>query len=83
MCEIDLTPCISCGRRYGHLDDCRIKALHQQLDEMIREHGVNIAFFPKPVSRRDEVARYGVCHPGMRCGEEYIVDAENVFAAEP
>ncbi len=37
----------------------------------------------KVTSRRDEVARYGVCHPGMRCGEEYIVDAENVFAAEP
>ncbi len=54
MCEIDLTPCISCGRR--------IKALHQQLDEMIREHGVNIAFFPKPVSDpiSDNPYEYGV-----------------------
>jgi hypothetical protein len=37
----------------------------------------------KITSRREEVARFGVCHPGMRPGEEYIVDAENVFAVEP
>ena len=37
----------------------------------------------KIASRREEVARYGVCHPGMRYGEEYIVEAENVFAVEP
>ena len=62
MCEIDLTPCPSCGRRYGHLDDCRIKALHLQLDEMIREHGENIAFLPNqssdPIS--DNPREYGV-----------------------
>jgi len=44
MCDLDLAPCVACGRRYGHLEDCRLKALHLQLDEMIREHGLNITF---------------------------------------
>lgn len=29
------TPCPVCGRKYAHLSDCKVPALHQRLDELI------------------------------------------------
>lgn len=35
------TPCPGCGRLYGHLNDCRVKALHSAVDAAVAEFGVN------------------------------------------
>jgi hypothetical protein len=46
----EVTPCVSCERKYGHLSDCKVALLHQQLDAMIRTNGPNaVRLVLKPV----------------------------------
>ena len=33
MCDLDLTPGAACGRRYDHLENCRLKALYLHCTE--------------------------------------------------
>lgn len=32
-------PCPACGRQYGHLTCCRVKALHETLDRAVAQYG--------------------------------------------
>lgn len=46
-----VTPCANCGRQYGHLDNCRVKWLHEQLDDLIAQYGtgaVRLIATPSP-----------------------------------
>jgi hypothetical protein len=39
-------PCVDCGRMYGHLEDCKIAALHADLDNKIAVNGLaNVQVF--------------------------------------
>ena len=35
-----MKPCASCGRLYGHLVDCEVKKIHEQLDVYINTFGI-------------------------------------------
>jgi hypothetical protein len=35
----EVTPCVGCERKYGHLSGCAVELLHRQLDAMIRSNG--------------------------------------------
>ena len=39
--QLEPQPCPDCGRKYGHLNGCRIVALHKALDGAIAKHGVD------------------------------------------
>lgn len=38
------TPCPACGRKFGHLDNCQVRALHEQLDRAVIFHGPDKVF---------------------------------------